>query len=241
MLHCVQHDGSTASFLLIPFPAYPLSPYSCMIFTQKQLFIGSTHLALRAETLYVCQRNPQGVATLETEVPYEEILPVRAGENRHIPTNQLLLTGGLLLVLGYGPWRELLFTGQSSPSLYGWWVVFGVNVLAAWLRFEQQWCTFRLQTAHLAITLAGRPWQRRQFRALAAELERRTKTYLRTEYGRVNPLGVIEPQLRRVAWLHGLDVLSTREAQALNTRLTGRRTTDPLQGMGQELESPYLN
>ncbi|WP_201987507.1 hypothetical protein [Hymenobacter rubidus] len=212
-----------------------------MIFNQKQLFLGSTHIALRAETLYVCKRNPQGVATLETEVPYEEILPVKAGEYRHIPTNQLLLTGLILLVLGYGPWRELLLTGQPSAPLYGWWAVFGVNALAAWLRFEQQWCTFRLQTAHLAITLAGRPWQRKQFRALATELERRTKTYLRDEYGQVNPLGFIEPQLRRVAWLHELDVLSTREAQALSTRLTGRRSTDPLKGMGQELESPYLN
>ena len=62
-----------------------------MIFTQKQLFQGTTHIALRAESFYVCKRNPQGVATLETEVPYEEILPIQSGEHRHIPTNQLLL------------------------------------------------------------------------------------------------------------------------------------------------------
>ena len=36
-------------------------------------------------------------------------------------------------------------------------------------------------------------------------------------------------------------VLSAREAQALSTRLTGRRSTDTLKSMGQELESPYLN
>ncbi len=212
-----------------------------MIFTQKQLFLGTTHIALRAESLYVCKRNPQGVATLETEVPYEEILPLTSGEHRHIPTNQLLLTGLLLLVLGSGPWRDWLATGQAGASLYGWWAILGLNALSMWLRFEQQWCTFRLQTAHLAVTLAGRPWQRKQFRALVAELERRTKTYLRDEYGQVNPLGFIEPQLRRVAWLRELNVLSAREAQALSTRLTGRRSTDPLKGMGQELEAPYLN
>ncbi|MBF9222998.1 hypothetical protein [Hymenobacter ruricola] len=212
-----------------------------MIFTQKQLFLGSTHIALRAESLYVCKRNPQGVATLETEVPYEEILPVKAGEHRYVPTNQLLLTGLLLVFIGYGPWRAWLATGEAGLSLAVWWLVAGVNALSLWLRFEQQWFTFRLQTAHLALTLAGRPWQRRQFRALVTELERRTKTYLRTEYGQVNPLGFIEPQLRRVAWLHELNVLSAREAQALSTRLTGRRSTAPLQGMGQELEPPYLN
>jgi hypothetical protein len=212
-----------------------------MIFTQKQLFQGSTLIALRAESLYVCKRNPQGVATLETEVPYEEILPVKSGEHRYIPTNQLLLTGLLLAFLGYGPWREWLATGTATAAFYGWWAVLGLNLLASWLRFEQQWCTFRLQTAHLVITLAGRPWQRKRFRLLVAELERRTKTYLRDEYGQVNPLGFIEPQLRRVAWLRDLEVLSAREAQALSTRLTGRRGADTLKSMGQELESPYLN
>ncbi|WP_046245045.1 hypothetical protein [Hymenobacter terrenus] len=212
-----------------------------MIFTQKQLFQGTTQIALRAESLYVCKRNPQGVATLETEIPYEEILPVKSGEHRHIPTNQLLLTGLLLVFLGYGPWHTWLTTGQAGFQLYSWFCIVVVNALAVWLRFEQQWCTFRLQTAHLAVTLAGRPWQRKQFRALVTELERRTKIYLRKEYGQVNPLGFIEPQLRRLAWLRELDVLSAREAQALSTRLTGRRSTDTLKSMGQELESPYLN
>ena len=212
-----------------------------MIFTQKQLFLGSTHIALRAESLYVCKRNPLGVATLEAEVPYEEILPVKSTEHRYIPANLLFRMSLLLVFWGYGPWREWLATGQADFSLYSWWVVLGVSALIIWIRFEQQWSTFRLQTAHLAVTLAGRPWQRKQFRALVAELERRTKTYLRDEYGQVNPLGFIEPQLRRVAWLRELDVLSAPEAQALSTRLTGRRSNDPLKSMGQELESPYLN
>jgi len=212
-----------------------------MIFTQKQLFLGTTHIELRAESFYVRKCNPQGVATLETEVPYEEILPIKSGEHRHIPTNQLLLTGLLLVVLGSGPWREWLATGQASFALYFWWLILGVNVLTSWLRFEQQWSTFRLQTAHLVLTLAGRPWQRQQFRALVAELERRTKSYLRDEYGQVNPLGFIEPQLRRVAWLRELDVLSGPEAKALATRLTGRLSTDPMRSMGQDLETPYVN
>jgi len=212
-----------------------------MIFTQKQLFQGTTHIALRAESLYVCKRNSQGVATLETEVPYEEILPVKAREHRLIPTSQLLMTALLLLVLGSGPWRELLTTGHAGFPFYFWWGVVGLNALAMWLRFEQQWSTFHLHTAHLALTLAGRPWQRKQFRALVAELERRTKTYLRDEYGQVNPLGFIEPQLRRVAWLHELDVLSAPEAKALSTRLTGRLSTETMRSMGQDLETPYVN
>jgi len=212
-----------------------------MVFTQTLLFQGSTHIALRSESLYVCKRNPQGVATLETEVPYEEILPVVATEHRYLPTAQLLLPAVLLVLVGYGPWQDWLSTGEADLSFFTWWGLLAINAVALWLRFEQQWFTFRLQTAHLVLTLAGRPWQRRQFRALVQELERRTKTYLRTEYGQVNPLGFIEPQLRRVAWLQQLNVLTAREAQALSTRLTGRRGADTLKSMGQDLESPYLN
>jgi hypothetical protein len=110
-----------------------------MIFTQKQLFLGSTHIALRAESLYVCKRNPQGVATLETEVPYEEILPVKSSESRHIPINQLLLTGFLLTVLGYAPLRGWLTTGQVGTEMYWWLFILGLNALSMYLRFEQQW------------------------------------------------------------------------------------------------------
>ena len=117
-----------------------------MIFTQKQLFQGTTTVALRAESLYVCKRNPQGVATFETEVPYEEILPVKAEESCRIPVNQLLLTGLLLVFLGYEPWRHWLATGTADTAFYSWWLVLGLNLLASYLRFEQQWSTYRLQT-----------------------------------------------------------------------------------------------
>ena len=56
----------------------------------------------------------------------------------------------------------------------------------------------------------------------------------------VNPLGLIEPQLRRLRWLRELGVITEAEARIGTVRLTGRHT-DTLQGMGHELEAPYVN
>lgn len=212
-----------------------------MIFEQRQLFLGSTHLALREQSLYVCKRNPQGTMMLETEVAYEDVLPVAATGRRHVPVAPLAFTAALLVWLGLDPWRALLATGHAGSTFYFWLGLTAVNVLVAWLRFDQQWSTFHLKAAHLAVVVGGRPWQRRQFEAFAAQLEARAKTYLRREYGTVNPLGVIEPQLRRVAWLRELDVFSSAEARALTTRLTGQVPSATLTGLGQDLDTPYVN
>ena len=80
--------------------------------------------------------------------------------------------------------------------------------------------------------------QLRQFVALITD---HTKVYLRREYAPINPLGLIEPQLRRLAWLHELAVLDTPEAQALATRLTGKLPGRDFRSLGQRLERPYVN
>ncbi len=211
-----------------------------MTFDQTQFLIGSTHLAVRTKTLYVCQRNPQGRIMLETEIPYEDLLPLDTKVQRQVPAVPLLLAGGMLLLLGYGPWTRLLTTGHPTTDFWLWLGILALNVGSFWLRFERQWSTFRLRTARLVLTLAGRPWQRRRFAALVLALETQTHTYLRREYGRVNPLGWIEPQLRRLRWLRDLEVLSPREAQALTTRLTGQ-TGAAWRGLGKELEPLYVN
>ncbi len=212
-----------------------------MIFEQKQLFLGSTHLALREQSLYVCKRNPQGTVVLEAEVAYEDVLPVASGARRHVPLAPLAFTALLVGWLGLEPWRALLATGHAGPNFYFWLGLVAVNGVVAWLRFDQQWSTFQLRAAHLAVAVGGRPWQRRRFEAFAAALEDRAKTYLRREYGTVNPLGVIEPQLRRVAWLRELEVFSPAEARALTTRLTGQVPSAALTGLGQDLDPPYVN
>jgi hypothetical protein len=106
---------------------------------------------------------------------------------------------------------------------------------------HEWWYKVTLSTPHLNITLADRRGQRVRFNAFAEALEARTKTYLRQEYGTINPLGIIEPQLRRVAWLRGLEVLSATEARTLTTRLTGQLPLPKLGKMGLKLEAPYVN
>lgn len=212
-----------------------------MIFEQRQFLIGSTYLALREHGLYVCQRNPQGLPTLETEMPYEEILPVRAEHHRAIPVTRLVLVGMLTIWLGISPWLDLLMNGTVGAEMAIWLLAVLLGGCNSWLLFERQWSYFRLHTSRLTLTLAGRPWQRTALANFAEALDERAKAYLRREYASINPLGPIELQLNRLRWLHGLDVLTEAEARTRATRLTGRLSTDTLRSMGQNLEMPYVN
>ena len=211
-----------------------------MIFEQRQLLIGSTHLALRAQGLYVRRRNPQGLITLELEMPFEEILPVRTEHYRRVPWALLVFTIILIVGLGIAPWRTALTTGLVSPDMLLWLFISGGTLLNLWLHYERLWSRYHLRTPHLNLALADRPWQRRQLTRFTAQLEHQAKDYLRARYGQVNPLGPIDLQVNRLQWLQEMSVLTAAEAAALTLRLTGR-PTDTLQGMGQELEGPYVN
>ena len=215
-----------------------------MIFTQKQLFQGTTTVALRAESLYVCTRNAQGVATLETEVPFEEMLPIQLNYQNNTPKVPARGIAFALLYVFMQLVRPALASGTQPFDVEPWAWAFGLGFgLMLLIIYAQRnwWRKAVLRASRLQLIFADHPNDRQALSEFVRQLERRTKTYLRDEYGQVNPLGFIEPQLRRVAWLHELDVLSAREAQALSTRLTGRHGNDTLTSMGQELESPYVN
>lgn len=214
-----------------------------MVFQQKIPF-RSTVLGLRTHGLYLCQRDGTGHVTLELEMPYEEMLPLRLERRRHVPLGvKMLLSGGLLLA-GLIVWNTLTVSLQSSVKLsdtnFSWAFVMG-GLLLGWFFFGlQHWWTQQiLHTSRLHLVLAD--IDRAELRTFTTTLEQRTKAYLRREYGSVNPLGYIEPQLRRLHWLRELEVLSSGEVTALTTRLTGRLTATPLRSMGQQLEAPYVN
>jgi len=206
-----------------------------MVFQQKLPF-RSTVLGLRPHGLYLCQRNVTGHVTLEMEMPYEEMLPLRLERRRQIPWGVVTMA----LVLGACGW--ILSTKPLMPAdaFYQRALLIGGGVLAWFVIGLRHWWTKQiLHTSRLHLVLADT--DRAELRAFTTTLEQRTKAYLRREYGSVNPLGYIEPQLRRLHWLRELEVLSTGEVTALTTRLTGRLTAKPLRSMGQQLEAPYVN
>ncbi|UYZ64748.1 hypothetical protein [Hymenobacter weizhouensis] len=212
-------------------------------FSQSQSLRGSTLLLLRQHGLYVSQRNRRGVAWLETEIPYEELLPIGleyAGPPpAALPRPLFWVLGWLLIQLI----RAALPNRPAAPDLPVALLVGGtllVAVLVAyWWRLRSR--TVTLNTNRIRLTLPDRPGQRPALEAFTDELRRRAHGYLREEYAQVNPLGPIELQLHRLHWLHRLQVLSPQELQALSTRLTGRLSLDPLKLMGQDLETPYVN
>ncbi len=212
-----------------------------MQFEQRQL-TRATHFALREHGLFVSQRDGRGQVDLATEIPYEELLPIRLEYRRTVPQQGLrwLLLGlWLASVLA----REYVFSFRSASEDF-WVGTLGTAALLALLllyAWHNWWHQAVLHTANLRVVLADHPRDRRQLRVFVQNLEARTKDYLRREYAPINPLGLIEPQLRRLAWLHELAVLETPEAQALATRLTGRLPGRGFRSMGQRLEGLYVN
>lgn len=212
-----------------------------MIYRQQH-FSRTTHLELREHGLYLSQHN--GAARFEAELAYEEILPVQFERRRHNPLGQLsgrvLIWGAVIaLNLGRGTWP------QEGLTDAGWGLAFGSGFALLALYFygsRYWWNTLVINTSRATVIVPdGGAANRAAAAKFALALEKRAKTYLRQEHAQVNPLALIEPQLRRLRWLHRLDVLSEAEAQALTTRLTGRRGGPELRGMGQRLEAPYLN
>ena len=210
-----------------------------MQFQQRQ-FTRSTQLALREHGFYISQHDGRGQVDVAVEIPYEELLPIRLEYRSNAPQFNGRWVGFGLFVL-----FNLLRAAQPAElSAEGWGWAFGALVALGLLVVYAQhnwWHQAIVHTGRLHVALADHPRDRRQLRAFIDNLQDHTRRYLRREYGAVNPLGLIEPQLRRLAWLHELDVLSTAEAQALATRLTGRLPGRGLRSMGQKLGAPYVN
>jgi hypothetical protein len=230
LIHPFTHAG------IHPLPSVPYF-YSSMQFQQSQL-TRSTQFTLREHGFYISQRGSRGQVDIAVEIPYEELLPIRLEYRNIVPQRQLLWGLGGLLYVGLHLARPQLIANQPlSDDVWMW--AFGVGAALVGLfiyGLHNWWHQAILHTARLHVVLADHPRDRRQFRAFAEKLDAHTKNYLRKEYGAINPLGFIEPQVRRVAWL-----LSAAEAKALTTRLTGRLTERGLRSMGQRLEPLYVN
>lgn len=217
-----------------------------MNFQQRQL-TRTTLLALREHGLYVSQHDGRGQADIAVEIPYEELLPLRLEYQQATPVRGLRWLAVLVLwVLGTAARIQYDVGYQGGrPLPTDFWTyalgaaaLLGLGLLYAWFNW---WHQAVVHTAHLRVVLANTPRDRRALKEFVQRARAHTKSYLRREYAPINPLGIIEPQLRRLAWLHELDVLSTAEAQALATRLTGRLPGRGLRSMGQKLEAPYVN
>ncbi|GAB2778862.1 hypothetical protein HNQ93_001583 [Hymenobacter luteus] len=208
-------------------------------FSQYQFLRGSTQLLLRQHGLHVSQRSRRGAAWLETEIPYEELLPVELEYASPPPlrTEFFWILAWLIAQAAL----HLTQNRQDTAALLvgGLGFVLGLGVVVLVRRRRAR--TVTLGTNRLRVVLRNRRSQRAVLEAFTEELRLRAHGYLREEYGQINPLGPIELQLHRLRWLHQLRVLSNEELQTLSTRLTGRLSLAPLNLMGQELETPYVN
>jgi hypothetical protein len=230
-----------------PFNNSPIRQFShifttSMHFQQSQL-TRSTQFTLREHGFFVSQRDSRGQVDISVEIPYEELLPIRLEYRNTVPQRQLLWVLGGLLYAGAQLARPYTTGGRPLPT-DAWYWAFGVGIaLVGFFLYglHNWWHQAILHTGRLRLVLADHPRDRRQFRDFAEQLDAHTKHYLRREYASINPLGYIEPQLRRLAWLHELGVLNTAEARALSTRLTGRVSERRIRSMGQRLDALFVN
>jgi hypothetical protein len=211
-------------------------------FAYTHLFRGSTLLLMRQHGLYVSQRNRRGVAWLETEIPYEELLPVEL--EYHEPAPLRLPPAGTWVavwIVVQGLSRLLKSEQGLSTELWVACIGFLVGLAGVFLTRRYWGRTVTIVTNRIRITLPNRRGRRDALETFTEALRLRAHAYLRDEYAQVNPLGPIELQLHRLNWLHHLNVLSEQELRTLSTRLTGRLSLEPLNLMGQDLETPYVN
>ena len=211
-------------------------------FSYTHLFRGSTLLLMRPHGLYVSQRTRRGVTWLETEIPYEELLPVEL--EYHEPAPLRLPPAGTwvaIWVLVQGLSR--LFKSQQPLPTELWVACLGflIGLAGVLLARRYRGRTVSVVTNRIRLTLPSRRGRRDALETFTEALRLRAHAYLRHEYAQVNPLGPIELQLHRLNWLHHLNVLSEQELRVLSTRLTGRLSLDSINLMGQDLETPYVN
>lgn len=218
-----------------------------MHFQQSQL-TRTTQFTVREHGFFVSQRDGRGQVDIAVEIPYEELLPIRLEYRNQVPRQVLPMAIFAFVFWALHLVRPWLAAGRlpAANDVLGdsWLLVMGTGVgmgglcVYAWRHW---WHQAILHTGRLKLVLADHPRDRRQFRDFTEQLNAHTKAYLRQEYGAINPLGYIEPQLRRLAWLHDLGVLSAAELRALSTRLTGRVSERRIRSMGQRLEALYVN
>ena len=213
-------------------------------FSQAHLFRGPTLLLFRQHGLYVSQRRRNGTAWLETEIPYEELLPV--GLEYQTPRPLRLPPSWLWLLLWFGVEAVSRLTnykvGEPVPAeilVAGAFFLLGLGLTWTARRYWSR--TVTLATNRIRLSLHDRPDQHDALETFTDALRLRAHAYLREEYAQINPLGPIELQLHRLHWLHTLEVLTEHELRTLSTRLTGRLSLEPVKLMGQDLETPYLN
>ncbi|MDU0372355.1 hypothetical protein ACFPAF_18285 [Hymenobacter endophyticus] len=208
-------------------------------FTQHHFLRGSTRLVLGPNGLYVSQGPRRGAARLETEIPYEELLPITLEYQEPKPVRVrpfvipawLIAQAALHLTKNSDDAAAILVGGLSF--------LLGLAAVVLVRRYRGRRVLLTTNRIHLAFHDSSR--HRAALSTFVDAMQLRAHAYLREEYAAVNPLGHIELQLHRLHWLRQLKVLSEQEYRTLSTRLTGRLSQDSIKLMGQDLETPYLN
>lgn len=175
---------------------------------QKHPVYGFTRLTTTADGLRVERRRLTSYHY--TEIPYEDLLPVRAEIKLSFP---LLLSFFVVFAI-IGSWVQEL--DKLFPSDERFRLMTFVTPLVAGLAYftYTRWqSAFRIITAENVVSLAAQPATRADLLQFVEDLQAHAKSYLRARYAHPNMYFSDEAHYPRYSWLYEHKVISLEEYQ----------------------------
>ena len=191
-----------------------------MEFYQRHPIRGYTHLCTTEDGLLVIQK---GILNqLRLEIPYEELLPVRAKAQTSFP---VVLTFFLAFLLPgfYMEWLEQ--THLPLAEKVGM-IVLGLLLIGLCYFTYTRWrWSITVITGWGNIILANRDEERSDIEQFVLNLRDHTKSYLRARYARFDPFQSVDDQLASYRWLFERKVITQEQLLALQQQASSAVTS----------------
>jgi hypothetical protein len=185
---------------------------------QQHPILGYSHLIMQEAGLRVEEK--RFFNRTEFVIPYEDLMPLDVARFHNFPFR--LTLAALFVFFGCSKATYTIITqaGQRESALWLLLILSGVllGVIAQALRLWKH--EFILTTGRGNIMLFDSRRNRKALYAFANALRDHTILYLRNQYGKVDPLLPVEPQLARFEWLRNLGVLNDTQFQQLKNSLS---------------------
>ena len=177
---------------------------------QKHPVWGFTRFTTTADGLLVERKRLTNY--LYTEIPYEELLPVRGKMEKSFP----LLLSFFVAFAVVGSWFQEM--NKLFPSEEHFFVMYFVTILVAalcYFTYTRWQNAFIITTGWGNISLAAQPGMRDDMLQFVEDLRAQTKAYLRQRYAHPALYIDKDEHFSRYDWLYERKVISLEEYQQL--------------------------
>jgi len=184
---------------------------------QRYPILGYSHLIMQETGLHIEEK--RFFNRTEFLIPYEDLMPIDVARFHNFPFRLTLAAVFVLFGCLKATYTLITQAGQRESALWLLLILSGVllGVVAQALRLWRR--DFILTTGRGNILLFDSRRNRKALYAFANTLRDHTILYLRNQYGKVDPLLPVEPQMARFEWLRNVGVINDTQFQQLKTCL----------------------